>query len=118
MGLIRERDPDDHLPTPVKVEVVDELPAEPDEPEYALLCQFLAYMRSSRIAVGGELEITLAIPFEFKYDAMPLTDLRGLNFHVAIYRPVEVSRTPVSEAMGEEGDNPAPFDPLSQILGR
>lgn len=118
-SLKPERDPSLFVAQPVKPGeevVLDELPDDAPESElqYELLTQFLAYVRSSRITVGGEVEITLGIPFEFKYDALPLTDLRGLNFSVTIHQPVVASGPARSETVDQEASG---FDPLSALRG-
>lgn len=59
--------------------------------QFIQFAEFLAYVRDSRISVGGELHITLAIPYEHKYDAMPLTDMRGVMFIMQAHRPMTES---------------------------
>lgn len=70
----------------------DELPIDPETSlvtnQYVQFAEFLAYVRDSRISVGGELHITIAVPYEHKYDAMPLTDARGITFIMQCHRPM------------------------------
>lgn len=72
--------------------VVEDLPLDAETSlvtnQYIQFAEFLAYVRDSRISVGGELHITLAIPYEHKYDAMPLTDARGVTFIMQCHRPM------------------------------
>lgn len=51
------------------------------------LLQFQAYVKSARINVHGEVHIQIAVPYEDKYAAMPLTDIRGVMFVMGIYEP-------------------------------
>ncbi len=75
-----------------QTEPVDDLPLDEETSlitnQYIQFAEFLAYVRDSRIAVAGELHITLAIPYEHKYDAMPLTDMRGVMFIMQAHRPM------------------------------
>jgi hypothetical protein len=77
-----------HYATPIiNAEGLDTLPEE-DNPEYELTAQFRGYIRQSRISVGhGDMLITIGVPFEDKYLAMPVTDLRGVVFMIGVYRP-------------------------------
>lgn len=77
-------------------EAADELPEDdvdaksdiiPDN--YALAAVFSAGVRRSSINPAGDVTITLAIPYEYKYDAMPITDMRGVLFKVAVFRPMK-----------------------------
>lgn len=72
--------------------VVEDLPLDEETSlitnQYVQFAEFLAYVRDSRISVGGELHITIAIPYEHKYDAMPLTDSRGIMFIMQCHRPM------------------------------
>lgn len=43
-------------------------------------------MKGARIAVGGDLEITLTVAANQKYEAMPVTDLPGVRFAIEVYR--------------------------------
>lgn len=83
-------------------EPLDELPVDGDqfnpdgkEPslldggEYRELAEFLAFIQSSRIDAKGQLVLTVGVPYEYKYEAMPLTDLRGLVFVLKAYQPVK-----------------------------
>lgn len=84
----------------------DELP--PDETfiadDYHHFARFLAYVRSSRITVAGEVQITLAVPYEYKYHAMPMTDLRGVVFLVDVAKPMKPGeRGEVEEDAGDSG---------------
>jgi hypothetical protein len=54
------------------------------------LLQFQAYVKSARINVHGEVHIQIAVPYEDKYAALPLTDIRGVMFVMGIYQPVGV----------------------------
>lgn len=85
-----------HLAVPVLGESLDELPPELQK-DYELQAQFKAYVRESRIAIGtGDMMITLGIPYEDKYNALPMTDLRGVTFLIGVYRPIW---TPTPDAM-------------------
>lgn len=74
------------------VEVIENLPLDEETAlvtdQFVLFAEFLAYIRDSRITVGGELHLTIAIPYEHKYDAMPLTDMRGVTFIMQCHRPM------------------------------
>lgn len=54
------------------------------------LLQFQAYVKSARINVHGEVHIQIAVPYEDKYAALPLTDIRGVMFVLGVYQPVGV----------------------------
>jgi hypothetical protein len=54
------------------------------------LLQFMAYVKSARINVHGEVHIQIAVPYEDKYAALPLTDIRGVTFIMGIFQPVGV----------------------------
>lgn len=75
-----------------KVEVVDDLPIDEETAlitnEFIQFAEFLAFIKEARISVQGELHITLAVPYEHKYDAMPLTDMRGVMFIMQCHRPM------------------------------
>lgn len=93
-------------PLPPRPEVVDELPDDENfiADEYQPFVQFLAYVRSSRITVAGEVQITLAVPYEWKYNAMPLTDLRGVVFVVDVARPIPPGEKPNADSEGDSGE--------------
>lgn len=71
---------------------VDDLPLDEETAlvtnQHILFAEFLAYIRDSRITVGGEIHITIAVPYEHKYDALPLTDMRGVMFIMQCHRPM------------------------------
>lgn len=75
-----------------KTGAIDVLPQDEEQSlvtgEYTKFTEFLAYVRTSRIDTAGELHITIAIPYEHKYDAMPLTDMRGVMFIMQAHRPM------------------------------
>jgi len=66
---------------------VDQIPPGPGEVEFEELTRFNAYVKTSRIDTRGELVITLGIPYEDKYEAMPITDLRGIQFLMIACQP-------------------------------
>lgn len=72
-------------------EVVDDLPADDEtllaSGEYDLVAEFDAYVKSSRISIAGELLIGIAVPYEWKYEAMPVTDIRGYTFRMVVLGP-------------------------------
>lgn len=72
-------------------EVVDNLPSDDEtllaSGEYDLVAEFDAYIKGSRITVAGELQLTVAIPYEWKYEAMPVTDIRGITFRMVVLGP-------------------------------
>lgn len=88
-----------------KVEVVDDLPTDEETSlvnhEFTLFAEFLAYVKEARISVAGELNITLAVPFEHKYDAMPLTDIRGIMFIMQCHRPMTQREIEWKEGQGQ-----------------
>lgn len=57
-------------------------------------CQFLASLRSARIAPTGDLDITLTVPVSEKYRAIPLTDAIGIEVVISAQRK---RRPPLSE---------------------
>lgn len=60
-----------------------EIPAELGESE--VIAQFLAYPRGAVIdANSGELKLSLGVPNDSKYAAMPVTDRAGETFHVLV----------------------------------
>lgn len=80
-----------------QTESVDTLPPEPEDMtiesllesgDYTILSQFLAYVKQSRIATSGEFTITLGVAPEFKYNAMPMTDIRGVQLVITVHRPM------------------------------
>lgn len=83
-------------PIPIRGEVVLELPDDDEtifkRGEYEPLADFLAFVESARILSSGELKLSLGIPYEFKYDAMQLTDMRGVMFHVVVEAPKRPGR--------------------------
>lgn len=98
----------------------NELPLDPETSlvtnQYVQFAEFLAYVRDSRISVGGELHITIAVPYEHKYDAMPLTDARGVMFIMQCHRPMtqreiefkkqqELAQWTVEEGNGNGGEH-------------
>lgn len=54
------------------------------------LLQFQAYVKSARINVHGEVHIQIAVPYEDKYAALPLTDIRGVMFVLGVFQPVGI----------------------------
>lgn len=73
-------------------QVIDELPDDEDtvleDGEWEFLAMFDAYIGGSQIFQGGELQLRVRVPYEHKYKAMPLTDMRGITFKMFVYRPV------------------------------
>lgn len=51
------------------------------------IARFQSYVKTSKINTGGEVEITLAVPLEDKYRALPVTDIRGLIMVVDVHAP-------------------------------
>lgn len=81
-----------HQPRPMAITIHDELPPE-DEPvvivrDYQPCAEFLAYVKETKILSSGELVIALGIPFEYKYDALAITDERGVMFKVICEKPI------------------------------
>jgi hypothetical protein len=101
MPLDQERWPGLHKPQPVESTGtgVTQLPEDepPAEVSYELFAQFLAYVKTSKITPGGEVELTFGIPLEDKYKALPVTDLQGVSFYVGVYEPVVIAHS--SEAV-------------------
>lgn len=64
--------------------VFPELPPAPENPG-EFLTHFQADMPKSSIDKDGQLVITLVVPIEDKYKAMPLTDIRGRRFNVSVF---------------------------------
>lgn len=58
-----------------------------DTGDFVFLAEFMAFIRGSKIMNNGDLIITVGVPYEYKYEAMPLTDLRGLVFVLQAHRP-------------------------------
>jgi hypothetical protein len=61
----------------------------PDEeviPEH--IASFRATIKRTQILPRGEMNITLAVPFDEKYRAMPITDYVGIQFEVNVNRPI------------------------------
>lgn len=57
----------------------------PELPHGPRLLQFKAYVKSGRLNVAGEIVLQIAIPYEDKYRALPLTDIRGVMFVVDVH---------------------------------
>lgn len=51
------------------------------------LAQFKAYVRGGKINQHGEFVFTVAVPYEDKYRAMPITDIRGTMFVMEVWSP-------------------------------
>lgn len=68
------------------------IPNVPFDPEARgkQLLQFQAYVKSARINVHGEIHLQIAVPYEDKYAALPLTDIRGVMFTIGVFEPVGV----------------------------
>lgn len=58
-----------------------------DEHKGLLQARFRGFVKQSRIVTAGEVNITIAVPFEGKYDALPITDLRAMLFTFEVYAP-------------------------------
>lgn len=93
---------------------LDDLPDDYEEelpplvPEYELVSEFKATVRGSRITVGeGDLLITFSVPFEDKYKALPVTDVRGLTFMVGVYAPKKLGH---QNPAGVSPSNPTSSD--------
>lgn len=82
-------DPIDELPVDGDQFQPDHEPSLLESGEYRELAEFLAFIQSSRIDAKGQLVLTVGVPYEYKYEAMPLTDLRGLVFVLKAYQPVK-----------------------------
>lgn len=95
-------------------EVEEERPTIPAEisrvdPGELIAC-FPAYVRIGRISPKGEFVITLAVPFENKYQAMAMTDYQGVMFDVEVRRPERKKRKKRNEEENGENDD-SDFDP-------
>jgi hypothetical protein len=77
-----------HPAIPISGDPIDDLPPEL-EADYELMAQFRGYIRQARVAIGhGDLMLTIGVPFEDKYKAMGVTDLRGTTFLIGVYKPI------------------------------
>lgn len=94
-------------------DIFDELPHGPR------LLQFNAYVKSGRVNVAGEIVLSIAIPYEHKYRALPLTDIRGVVFVMDVYSLMDnlddEQRAQVEDALRSVPDeNPETTDARSK----
>lgn len=98
-------------------EAIDNLPPTEMEEwiktgEYEEFAEFQAYVRGSKISPTGELMLTIGVPYEFKYEAMALTDLRGTVFILRAYRPRRPGeRTNTDTSTNTQSNGHDPFEP-------
>lgn len=91
-------------------ETLDVLPAD-ESPEiidgaYIKYAQFKASIRGFAITVGGAVILRLEVPYEWKYESMPLSDVRGIEFMVTCHKPLTRQEL---EAMGQPIPEPSPL---------
>lgn len=83
-----------HYATPiVNGEAVDEIPPEEDlsEPRIAWVkkAEFRGSVSGANIDKEGVLSLTVKVPFEDKYLALPVTDIRSVMMVFAVFQPVQ-----------------------------
>lgn len=85
--------------------VVDgDLPEDEDSiltDDYDVAATFRAYIAGSRILQGGDVQLNVRVPYEDKYEALPITDLRGITFVMVVFRPLR--RDEVKNGQGTGG---------------
>lgn len=80
---------------PMNAEPVDELPGDSDEEllvEYIKKAEFRAAVAGASIGKDGELSLTVKVPMEDKYLALPLTDVQSILMVFAVFVPTQVDR--------------------------
>lgn len=85
------------LPREVYVQPVDELPGDDDdviEPqtEWQKKAEFRAAIGGAHFNNSGEFVLTLKVPPEDKYLAIPLTDVRNVLMVFSAYEPLQVDK--------------------------
>lgn len=82
-------------PKIVYAQPVEELPDEDDinEPrvEWIKKAEFRAAMAGAHIDKDGQLSMTVKIPVEDKYLALPITDVRSILMVFSVYEPVQAT---------------------------
>lgn len=83
---------DGKFPTPTVIGPggsTTDLPDDDDSAtKFRVLAVFRASIRQSRIQVSGDLSLTFSVPYEWKYEALPVTDIRGVQFLIQVLEPV------------------------------
>lgn len=90
---------------------LDDLPPDADDPfseytdvepddssTYVKHAEFRASVKGSRVLANGHMLVTLQVPMEDKYLAMPMTDILGILLVISAYRPVRDSTYITDEA--------------------
>lgn len=88
-------EPVDDLPDDVVQQLIEAAPepepeAEDEGPvtEWRKKAEFRAAMAGGRIDNNGELILTVKVPVEDKYLALPVTDVRGILLVFSVYEPL------------------------------
>lgn len=81
----------------------NELPsnADADTPRtvWEKVTEFRGSIVGSRINNSGEVTLTIAVPYEDKYIALPVTDTRGILMVFSVYKPQGAEHIPVEKDM-------------------
>lgn len=91
---------------------LDDLPPDVDDPfaeytepddssTYVKHAEFRASVKGSRVLANGHMLVTLQVPMEDKYLALPLTDILGILLVFSAYRPVRDSTYITDETSAE-----------------
>ena len=82
-------------PKQTQVEVVD-LPedTDDDEPvtEWVKKAEFRAFMGGAHISKDGVLSMTISVPMEDKYLALPITDVQSVLMVFSVYEPTQAKK--------------------------
>lgn len=85
-----------------------------------LQARFQAYVKQTRIVTAGEVSITLSVPYEQKYLAFPITDLRAMLWTVEVYAPPGITPDDleryIEQNIEDGGKGGKPPRTLGQVL--